>query len=176
MLDDLPWGAWHIRGFQRKDVFVVVEEVDERAFLFGGERGTYAYCFTLGAAGVYEDLFGALCQFERPGRFLCVGRFFDDLLPEGSEFPRGDDCCGVAAALDFALVSPLEGGANGDDPVWACHLQLEVCVVGDSHELRVAWSSQDGVEGSTEPNYLEGEGLGPIIELIPEGDGQINLS
>ena len=82
----------------------------------------------------------------------------------------------MAAALDFALVSPLEGGADGDDPVWAWHLQLEVCVVGDGHELHVAWSSQDGVEGSREPNHHEGEGLGPAIELIPEGDGKINLS
>ena len=64
MLGDLPQDAWHIRGFPRKDVFVVAEEVDERAFLFRGERGTYAYHFTLGAARVYEDLFGALCQFK----------------------------------------------------------------------------------------------------------------
>ena len=67
MLGDLPWDARHIRGFSRKDVFVGAEEVDERAFLFGGDRGTNAYRFTLGAAGVYEDLRGALCRFERPG-------------------------------------------------------------------------------------------------------------
>ena len=64
MLDNLPRDAWHIRGFPRKDVFVVTEEVDERAFLFGGERGTNTYHFTLRAAGIYEDLLGALCQFE----------------------------------------------------------------------------------------------------------------
>ena len=72
---------------------------------------------------------------------------------------------------DLTLIGPLEGGANDDDPMWAQHLQLEVCVVGDGHELRVAWSSQDGVESSGEPNHIEGEGLGPIIEPIPEGDG-----
>ena len=82
----------------------------------------------------------------------------------------------MATALYLALVGPLEGGADGDDSVGARNLQLEVCVVGDGHELRVAWSSQDGMEGFGEPNYLEGEGLGPIIELIPEGDGQIDLS
>ena len=64
MLGDLPWNAWHIRGFPRKDVFVVVEEVDERAFLFGGERGTNAYHFTLRVAGIHEDPLGALCYFE----------------------------------------------------------------------------------------------------------------
>ena len=31
------------------------------------------------------------------------------------------------------------------------------------------------MEGSREPNHLESEGLSPIIELIPEGDGQIDL-
>ena len=32
------------------------------------------------------------------------------------------------------------------------------------------------MEGSEEPYYLEGEGLSPIIELIPKGNGQIDLS
>ena len=67
MLGDLPRDAWHIRGFPRKDIFVVAEEVDERAFLFGGEHGTNAFHFTLGVVGVYEDLLGALCQLEQPG-------------------------------------------------------------------------------------------------------------
>ena len=31
------------------------------------------------------------------------------------------------------------------------------------------------MESSEEPNHLEGEGLSPIIELIPEGNGQIDL-
>ena len=61
MLSDLPRNAWHIRGFPRKDVFVVVEEVDERAFLFGGKHGTNAYRFALGAPRVYKDVFRALC-------------------------------------------------------------------------------------------------------------------
>ena len=81
----------------------------------------------------------------------------------------------MTAALDFALIDALEGGAEGDDPMGARHLQLEVCIVGDDHELCVAWMSQDGVEGSGEPNHLKGEGFSPIIELILEGNGQINL-
>ena len=47
----------------------------------------------------------------------CVGCFFGYLLPEGGEFPRGDDYRGVAIALDLVLVGMLEVGANGDDPV-----------------------------------------------------------
>ena len=31
------------------------------------------------------------------------------------------------------------------------------------------------MEGSWEPNNLEGESLSPIIELIPKGSGQIDM-
>ena len=31
------------------------------------------------------------------------------------------------------------------------------------------------MEGSEEPNHLQGEGFSPIIELISEGNGQIDL-
>ena len=41
-----------------------MEEVDERAFLFGGKRGTNVYRFILGAAGIYEDPLGAFYRFE----------------------------------------------------------------------------------------------------------------
>ena len=122
MLSDLPWNAWHIRGFPCKDVFVVVEEVDERAFLFKGERGSDAYHFTLEVAGIYEDLFGALYRFERPDRFLSVGCFSGHLFLEGDELFGGNGCRGVAAALDLALVAMLEGGADGDDPAGSWHL------------------------------------------------------
>ena len=57
----------------------------------------------------------------------------------------------MTTALDLALIGALEGGADGDDPMGARHLQLEVCIVGDGHELRVAWTSQDGVEGFGNP-------------------------
>ena len=152
-----------------------MEEVDERAFLFGGKCGVDVHHFALGAARVYEDLLGALYRLERPDRPLGVGCFFDDLLPDGRKLFGGDNCHGVFTALDLALVGALEGGADGDDPTWTQHLQLQIGVVGDGHELHVAWTSQDGVVGSVEPDHLEGKGLHPIIGRIPEGDGQIDL-
>ena len=122
MLGDLPWDARHIRGSPRKDVFVGAEEVDERAFLFGGERGPDADFSALGATGIQEDLPRAFYRFERSGRLLCVGCPFNDLLPEGGKLFGCDDCGCVSAAFDLALVSALEGGAYGDDPVGARHL------------------------------------------------------
>ena len=85
MLGDLPRNAWHIQGFPRKDVFVVMEEVDKCAFLFRGKRGTNVYRFALGAPRIYEDFFRALYRLERPSRLLGVGRFFGDLFAEGGE-------------------------------------------------------------------------------------------
>ena len=101
-----------------------MEKVDERAFLFKGKRGANAHHFSLGAAGVYEDLLGALYRLKRPGRPFGVGCFFGDLLPDGHKLLGGDDCRGVFTTLDLALVGTLEGGANGDDPIWTWHLQL----------------------------------------------------
>ena len=138
MLGDFPRNAWHIRGFPRKDASVCEEEVDERAFLFGGERGANAHHLALGAVGVYEDLLCALCGLKRPGRPLGVRRFLDDPLLDDRELLEGDNHRGMLTALNLALVSTLEGGNDGDDPSWAWHLKLEVGVVGDGHELCVA--------------------------------------
>ena len=99
-----------------------MEEVGERAFLFGGKRGADACHFALGAARVYEDLLGALYGLERPGRPLGIGCFFDDLLPDGHKLFGGNNCHVMFAALDLALIGALEGGADGDDPTWTRHL------------------------------------------------------
>ena len=49
------------------------------------------------------------------------------------------------------------------------HLELEVGVDGDGHELRVAWLSQDGVVSSVEPNHFEGECLHQNLEELLQG-------
>ena len=116
MLDDFSQNAWHVRGFPRNDVSIGVEEVDERTFLFIGKRGANAHHFSPRAAKVYEDLLSALYRLKRSGRSLGVGCFVGDLLLDGRKLLGGDDCCGVIAALDLALVGMLEGGADGDDP------------------------------------------------------------
>jgi hypothetical protein len=61
--------------------------------------------------------------------------------PDGRKLLRGDGRRGKLATLHLAFVSALEGGADGDDPTRARHLKLEVCVVGDGHELCIAWAS-----------------------------------
>ena len=85
MLSEFSWNAWHVRGSPCKDVFVGVEEVGERAFLFRGKHGADAYHFALGAAGVYEVLLGALYRLKRTSQPLRVGCFFDGLFPDGQK-------------------------------------------------------------------------------------------
>ena len=80
MLGDFPWNAWHVRGFPHEDVSVSMEEVAERAFLFGGKRGADAHHFVLKAARVYEDLLDALRGLKIYGRLLGVGCFLGDPL------------------------------------------------------------------------------------------------
>ena len=64
MLEDFLWNDQHVRGFPRKDVSVGAEEADKRAFLFGGKHGANGHHFAFGAAGVYEDLLGALYRLK----------------------------------------------------------------------------------------------------------------
>ena len=66
-------------------------------------------------------------------------------------------------------------GADGDDPVGARHFELEVGVVGDDHELGVAWPPQYCVVGSSEPDHLEREGFPSKVGRSPEADGQIEF-
>jgi hypothetical protein len=66
-------------------------------------------------------------------------------------------------------------GSDGDDLVGAQHLELEVGLVGDGHELGVAWSPQHCVVGSSEPDHLEREGFLSEVGGSPEADGQIEL-
>ena len=116
MLGDFSWNVWHVQGSPCKDVSIGAEEVDERDFLIGGKRGANAHHFAFGATRVYEDLLGTLYRFKRPGQPLGVRCFFGDLLHDGHELFGDDNCRGVLAALDLALVGALEGGADGDDP------------------------------------------------------------
>ena len=151
MLSDFSQNAWHVQGFPRKDISVGVEEVDERAFLFRGTCGASVHRFAFGATRVYEDLLGTLPQLKRPGRPLGVRRFFDDLLPDRHKLFGGNNFHDIFAALDCTPVGALEGGADGDGSTWTRHLQLQIGVVGDDHELRIAWMSQDGMVGPWNP-------------------------
>jgi hypothetical protein len=116
---------------------------------------------------VDQDFFDALRGLKGSRVPLGVGRLLCGFLPDDCEFLRADDRRGELAALHLALVGMLERGADSDNPMRARHVELELCVVGDGHQLRVARPPQDGVVGSVKSDHLEGEGLRPIVGWIP---------
>jgi hypothetical protein len=175
VLGDIPWYAWHVRGTPRKNFGVCAEKVDEHCFLFGVERGADPDFLAGIVAGVERDGLNRLSWFEVAGVPLCVGRLFEEAIQVGDEgFGLGEGF-GVLHAFHVALVSVAVCGTHGDGSPGAWHLELEVRVVGDGHELGVARPSQHRVIGPSEPNYLESEGFLSEVGGSSKADGQIKL-
>ena len=104
MLGDFPWNSRHIRGFPREDISIGVEEVDEHAFLLGGEGGADAYRLVSGVVGVDEDLLDVLHRLKESGHPLRVGRSFSDVLPDSYELLRSEGCRSELAAIGKDIV------------------------------------------------------------------------
>jgi hypothetical protein len=128
------------------------------------------------AAGVEGDKLNRLRWLEVAGMTLHVWHLLREALQVGDEGLRFGEGLGVLHALDVAFERVSVRGADSDDPVGARHLELEVGVVGDGHELRVAWPPQYRVVGSSEPDHLEREGLPSEVGGCSEADGKVELS
>jgi hypothetical protein len=169
VLGNIPRYARHVRGTPRKNFGVRAEKVDEHCFLFGVELGADPDLLGGVVAGVERDGLDHLSWLEVAGVALRIWRLLGEALQVG------DEGLGVLHAFHVAFVRVSVCGADGDDPVGARHLKLEVGVVGDDHELSVAWSPQYCVVGSSEPDHLEREGFLSKVGGSPEADGQIEL-
>jgi hypothetical protein len=153
-----------------------VEKVDEHCFLFGVELGTDLDFLVGVVAGVERDGLNHLGWFEVAGVPLRIGRLFGEAIQVGDEGFRFGDGFGVLHAFHVALVSVAVCGSDGDGSLGVWHLELEVRVVGDDHELGVARSSQHHVIGPSEPDYLKSEGFLSEVGGSSEADRQVKLS
>jgi hypothetical protein len=176
VLGDIPRYAGHVRGTPRKNLGVRTEKVDEHYFLFGVELGVDPDLLAGVVAGVERDGLNRLCWLEVAGVALRIWNLFGEAFQVGDEGLRLGEGLSVLHALHVAFVRVSVRGSNGDDPVGAGHLELEVGVVGDGHELGVARSPQHRVVGSSEPDHLEREGFLSEVGGSPEEDKQIELS
>ena len=77
--------------------------------------------------------------------------------------------------LAVARVGMRKGATHSDDAVWSWHLQLEVGVVGDHHELGVAWPPYDGMLGPWKVHHLKDEDLRVEVGSVAKRDGQVDL-
>ena len=62
------------------------------------------------------------------------------------------------------VVGLLKATLDSDDPLRARHLELELGVVGDGHELREARSIKEGIVDIREVDDLKGEVL--LAEVV----------
>jgi hypothetical protein len=175
VLGDIPRYAWHVRGTPRKNFGVCAEKVDEHCFLFGVELGSDPVFLVGVVAGVERDGLNRLSWFEVAGVPLRVGRLFREAIQVSDEGLGLGEGFGILHALHVALVSVALCGSDGDGSLGAWHLELEVRVVGDDHELGVARSSQHHMIGPSEPDHLESEGFLSEVGGSSEADGQIKL-
>jgi hypothetical protein len=176
VLGYIPRYAGHVRGTPRKNFGVCAEKVDEHCFLFGVELGADPDLLAGIVVGVEGDGLNRLSRFEVAGVALRIRNLLGEALQVGDEGLGLGEGLSVLHALHAAFVHVSVHGSHGDDPVGAWHLELEVCVVGDGHELGVARSPQHRVVGPSEPDHLGREGFPAEVGGSSEADGQIELS
>jgi hypothetical protein len=176
VLGDIPRYARHVRGTPRKNLGVRAEKVDEHCFLFGVELRADPDLLAGVVAGVERDGFNRLYWLKVAGVPLHIWHLLGEAFQVGDEGLGLGEGLSVLHALHIAFVRVSGRGSDGDDPVGAGHLELEVGVVGDDHELGVARSPQHRVVGSSEPDHLERQGFLSEVGGSPEADGQIELS
>jgi hypothetical protein len=171
VLGDFHRYAGHVRGTPRENVGVCTEKVDEHCFLFGVKLGADPDLLGGIVAGVERDGLDCLRWFEVAGVALHVGCLPREALQVSDEGLGFGEGLGVLHTLHIAFVCVSVRGPDGDDPVGARHLELEVGVVGDGHELGIAWPLQHCVVGSSKPDHFEREGLLSKVGGRPEADG-----
>jgi hypothetical protein len=153
-----------------------VEKVDEHCFLFGVEFRADPDLLGGVVAGVERNGLNRLCWLEVAGVALRIWHLLREALQVGDEGLGLGEGLSVLHTLHVAFVCVSVCGSDGDDPVGARHLELEVGIVGYGHELGVAQSPQHRVVGSSEPDHLEREGFLSEVGGSPEADGHIELS
>jgi hypothetical protein len=127
-------------------------------------------------AGVEREGLNCLCWLKVAGVALHIWHLLGEALQVSDEGLGLSEGLSVLHTLHVAFVRVSVCGSDGDDPVGARYLELEVGVVGDDHELGIARSPQHRVVGSSEPDHLEHEGFLSEVGGSPEADGQIELS
>jgi hypothetical protein len=161
MLSDLPRCDRHVQGTPHKYLDIHTEKVDEHHFLFGLELGADPQHLLIGVAGVEGDDLRGFRRLEVVDMLLGVGNLSGEVLQVGDERLGIYECLDVFDTLDIALVGVVVCGADGDDACWSRHLQLQICIVRDGHELGVTWPLEHGVVGASEPYHLKGEDFSP---------------
>jgi len=175
VLGNFPRYARHFEGLHANTSAFARRKSTSTASNLGSRLELIINALPLEVLGVEEDELGFLRWLEAPSVMLGVGDVLVAVVETGQDRQRLSQSLSLLDALDVALVGVLARRADGDDAVWSRHLELEVGIVGDGHELGVAWSSQDCVVGPWEPDHVEGEDLPSEVVGGPKADREIDL-
>jgi hypothetical protein len=172
--------SWHVRRLPCEYIPIILQKLDERAFLFVVEAGADDCSISF----IRESQIIPFSFFSRPHRDRSLSFFRRDretfilqyvvrLCGKGY---WGPDCESCLKGAPKAFRGALEVGAHGDNPLRSRHLQYHVQVMWNSHEFRQSWSSDDSIVPAVEACHLEPQELGSVVLWGSKGDGQVNVS
>jgi hypothetical protein len=170
----------HVRRLPCEYILIILQEPDERTFLFVVEAGADDASF----AFIRESQINPFSFFTQPnrGRSLSFIRgdreifILQSVVRLCGKGYRGPDSESYLDGALKAFRGALEVGMHGDNPLRSRHLKYHVRVVWNSHEFRKSWSSNDGVVPTVEACHLEPQELGSIVLWGSKGDGQVDVT
>jgi hypothetical protein len=181
MLYQFPRNSQHVSRLPCEDVPIFLEEFDEREFLFGVQ--IVPYISTLGGLiqGEWDRL--AECVLQLDGQLGRLGLGHNWVwVGLGQGFLQFFELCGRQqhinhlAALLVTVISTLYVPFDGDDSVWARHLQNQVGIVKNCHELGECRPPEECVVCRFEIGYLKLHALGVEVLPSPKGHGKSDLA
>jgi hypothetical protein len=160
-------------------VSVILQEPDERAFLFvvkaGADDGSLAF--------ISEPQVDPLCLLSRPHRghgLSFVHRYCEVslrlcvcLCGGGRRWFSSE---GRLDSSSKTFHGALEVSAHGDDPLWPWHLQYHIRIVRNGHEFCQSWPADDGVVSAVKTCHLEPQKLGYVVLRSSKGNGHVDVS
>jgi hypothetical protein len=174
MLGKFPRYTCHVRWLPCKDIPILTEELDERAFLFGGQ-----ICPNGGGLGVIASdkfhLFCINCRLKggRGGRNLLLGCRHLRGVRVGMDFFEllAEEHCFRESGFSFlALLCLSEAAINGDYAIRSWHLQLIVDVTWPRMEAVESGAPEDHVVCTFERDHLKGYRLFSVIFITTKGN------
>jgi hypothetical protein len=159
---------------------IVLQELDERAFLFVVEAGTD----DCSLAFIRESKIDPFSFFSRPhrgcsrsfirrDREVFVHQLAIDLCGKGYRGPDSESCLN---GTPKAFCGALKVSTHGDDPLRSWHFEYHIRVVRNSHEFCQSWSSNDGVVPAIEARHLKPQELSSVVLWGSKGDRHVDVS
>jgi hypothetical protein len=146
MLNQLSRDSWHVNSLPCKDVPIFLEEFDDREFLFRIQ--SVSYVSNHGRLLRRQWYLLAKCVLRLDGHFGGLGVRHDQVLGglgQGLfQLLEFYGCCqsiGHHIVFLLTVIGLLDVSPDGDDSTWAWHLQYQVGVMRNCHELGECWSS-----------------------------------